>query len=169
MISATDVLGILNALEGAALSVWLDGGWGVDALLGEQTRLHDDLDLVVQLEDSNGAVEALAAIGFRLDVDARPTRFVVGDVTDRRIDFHPVVFAEDGSARQIGAGARGGDAVYPVDGFGGIGEIAGCKVPCLTAELLVAHHQGYEPQAKDRHNVELLCARFSIPLPRTYQ
>src|SRR5258708_7387144 len=27
--------------------VWIDGGWGVDALLGHQTRKHDDLDVAV--------------------------------------------------------------------------------------------------------------------------
>ena len=106
MISGTDVLDILSTLEGAGLSVWLDGGWGVDALLREQTRPHDDLDLVVRLEDADGAISVLATIGFSPDVDARPTRFVVGDEGDRRIDFHPVVFDEDGSARQIGAGTR---------------------------------------------------------------
>ncbi len=30
------------------IDVWLDGGWGVDALLGKQTRKHGDVDIVVQ-------------------------------------------------------------------------------------------------------------------------
>lgn len=169
MISSTDVLDILSALEGAGLSVWLDGGWGVDALLREQTRPHDDLDLVVRLEHTDAAIAVLTRIGFRLDVDARPTRFVVADECDRRIDFHPVVFDEDGSASQIGAGAGDGDAVYPVDGFRGMGKVAGRNVTCLTPELLVRQHQGYKPEVKDRHNVRLLCERFNIPLPPAYR
>jgi hypothetical protein len=28
--------------------VWIDGGWGVDALLGVQTRPHKDLDVAVE-------------------------------------------------------------------------------------------------------------------------
>ena len=34
-------------LQSAGVRVWLDGGWSVDALLGEQTRPHADLDLAV--------------------------------------------------------------------------------------------------------------------------
>lgn len=30
------------------MRVWLDGGWGVDALLGRQTRPHDDMDIVIE-------------------------------------------------------------------------------------------------------------------------
>lgn len=44
---ATRVLEIISALEAADLCCWVDGGWGIDALVGEQTRPHKDLDLVV--------------------------------------------------------------------------------------------------------------------------
>ena len=37
--------------EREGLAFWIDGGWGVDALLGEQTRPHSDLDLAVKLDD----------------------------------------------------------------------------------------------------------------------
>ena len=46
-IDAADASRILGQLEAAGLVVWLDGGWGVDALLGRQTRPHQDLDLVI--------------------------------------------------------------------------------------------------------------------------
>jgi lincosamide nucleotidyltransferase A/C/D/E len=42
-----DVLEILYHLSKNEVVVWLDGGWGVDALLGAQTRAHDDLDVVM--------------------------------------------------------------------------------------------------------------------------
>jgi lincosamide nucleotidyltransferase A/C/D/E len=45
-----EVLRILDALTARDLKVWLDGGWGVDALLGTQTRDHEDVDLIVELE-----------------------------------------------------------------------------------------------------------------------
>jgi hypothetical protein len=44
----TDVVEILGWLSAASVDVWLDGGWGVDALVGEQTREHNDLDLIVR-------------------------------------------------------------------------------------------------------------------------
>ena len=39
------LLAVVGLLEADGIDVWLDGGWGVDALLGQQTREHDDLDL----------------------------------------------------------------------------------------------------------------------------
>ena len=42
MMNADAVVEVLAALENASVQVWLDGGWGVDALLGEQTRGHTD-------------------------------------------------------------------------------------------------------------------------------
>jgi hypothetical protein len=38
----SDVMEILEWLEEAHVDLWLDGGWGHDAVLGEQTRRHDD-------------------------------------------------------------------------------------------------------------------------------
>jgi hypothetical protein len=47
MLDASDVLEILDRLDRAGLTVWLDGGWGIDALLGRHNRPHEDLDLVI--------------------------------------------------------------------------------------------------------------------------
>jgi lincosamide nucleotidyltransferase A/C/D/E len=41
-IEAADVVEILGWLGAVSVDVWLDGGWGVDALVGEQTREHKD-------------------------------------------------------------------------------------------------------------------------------
>lgn len=169
MMAPADVLEVLEVLTRAGVSVWLDGGWAVDALIGEQTRDHDDLDLVVRSEDAERAISALAQAGFHIQADQRPTRFVLADARDRRIDFHPVSFNQDGSAVQKGAGPSGGDARFPASGFTDRGGIAGRPVACLAPDLLGLFHTGYEPAEKDRHNVRLLCERFGIPLPPTYR
>ena len=44
---APDVIEVINALGSASVDVWVHGGWGIDALLGEQTRAHDDLDVIL--------------------------------------------------------------------------------------------------------------------------
>ena len=49
--TATAVLEFLDLLEASSIDVCLDGGWGVDALLGEQTREHGDLDVILNVED----------------------------------------------------------------------------------------------------------------------
>ena len=45
MMSSENVLAVVELLERAQITVWIDGGWGVDALLGSETRRHADLDL----------------------------------------------------------------------------------------------------------------------------
>jgi lincosamide nucleotidyltransferase A/C/D/E len=169
MMTAADVVLVLDTLAEAGIIVWLDGGWGVDALVGEGTREHDDLDIVVSADCLDRALTSLAALGYQIVEDLRPTRLVLAAGDGWRIDFHPVVFDQDGSARQIGAGPNGGDAVYPATGFAGDGSIAARPIACLTPQLLVKHHLGYAPAAKDRHNVRLLCERFDIPLPDAYR
>ncbi|MBO0731850.1 MAG: hypothetical protein J2P57_21505, partial [Acidimicrobiaceae bacterium] len=47
---ADEVLGVLDRLDERGIDAWVDGGWGVDALIGRQTREHDDLDLVVDMK-----------------------------------------------------------------------------------------------------------------------
>ncbi len=73
-----DLLAILDRIEGAGIGAWLDGGWGVDALLGEQTRPHNDVDLVMQVIDVPAMREALAGDGFELDRGEPESNFVLG-------------------------------------------------------------------------------------------
>jgi lincosamide nucleotidyltransferase A/C/D/E len=168
MMSAKDAAKIASRIETGGFDFWLDGGWGVDALIGEQTRDHDDIDVVVRLEETDRLIAWLEDAGFSVVTDDRPTRFVMTDTGELRIDFHPIVFDQEGNARQIGAGLNGGDAPYPAWGFDGEGSIAGRPVPCLSPRLLVLHHTGYEPHAKDRHNVTVLCQCFGLPPPPGY-
>ncbi len=64
MMEATDVLDVLAVLAEDGVPVLLDGGWGVDALLGAQHRDHDDLDLVVGEEHVEAALASLVGAGF---------------------------------------------------------------------------------------------------------
>ena len=45
--TAEDVAGLMALLEQNGFDVHVDGGWAVDAVLGEQTRPHDDLDIAL--------------------------------------------------------------------------------------------------------------------------
>lgn len=36
------VLDVLAAFDAGGIDYWVDGGWGIDALLGRQTREHRD-------------------------------------------------------------------------------------------------------------------------------
>jgi hypothetical protein len=42
---------LLQLFESSGIEVWLDRGWGVDALLGTQTRPHKDVDIILRIAD----------------------------------------------------------------------------------------------------------------------
>ena len=52
----------LDLFDELGIKVWIDGGWGVDALLGECTRDHQDLDIIISWEDSAILTKALFAL-----------------------------------------------------------------------------------------------------------
>ena len=167
MMDARSVLSVIATLERAGVRVWLDGGWGVDALVGEQTRDHDDLDCVIALSDAPIARDALAVLGFTVSLDELPTRFVMRDRSDRRVDFHTVTFeATGGATQQLQDGRL---APYPSQGFTGFGYVAGVRVACLTAAVQSLHHLGYDPDEKDHHDMRLLADRCGIELPAPYR
>lgn len=88
MIGCEGVLGILAALRRADVDVWIGGGWGIDALVGEQTRAHGDLDLTYRQEQEPRVVASLALEGFTETLDARPEPFVLSTPDGRDIDLH---------------------------------------------------------------------------------
>jgi lincosamide nucleotidyltransferase A/C/D/E len=153
-VTGEDVLDILAALDG--LDVRVGGGWGVDALVGRQTRPHGDLDLMHREEQEPQILEALAAQGFVETLSWRPVRFVVTDRGGREIDLHPLRYSEDGSAEQSSL-TPGEPFRYPARCFV-TGTILGTTVPCLSAEQQLFFHQGYEPRERDLHDLALLRA-----------
>src|SRR5690242_455224 len=45
---AEEVVALYTLLDDHGVRLWVDGGWGIDALLAEQTRPHKDLDVLAQ-------------------------------------------------------------------------------------------------------------------------
>lgn len=160
MMTADGVLSVLSLLRKAQADIWIGGGWGIDALIGEQTRDHRDLDLVHRQEQEAAVVAALADAGFQETLDWRPARFVVTAPDGREIDLHPLVFTEDGSATQASL-EPSRPFVYPASAFV-TGRIAGTTVPCLSVEQQVHFHQGYEPADRDRHDMAQLRRVFGV-------
>ena len=48
MVREKDAAVILNLAAEQGMKVFLDGGWGVDALIGRETRIHNDIDLFMK-------------------------------------------------------------------------------------------------------------------------
>jgi lincosamide nucleotidyltransferase A/C/D/E len=100
--SAEDVVAILDRLEGAGLTLSVDGGWAIDAVAGRQTRPHDDLDLVARLEEIPALERELASLGYERAGGGPLCSFESVDAAGRQVDVHPV--AEDGAYRMRDGG-----------------------------------------------------------------
>jgi lincosamide nucleotidyltransferase A/C/D/E len=160
MMTAEDVLAVLAVLRGAGTDIWIAGGWGIDALVGNQGRDHRDLDLLHRREQEKHVLAALAGAGFTEILDQRPVRFVMAHPEGQEIDLHPLAFAPDGSALQQSFDA-GRPFSYPARCFV-TGTVAGTTVPCVSAEQQVFFHQGYEPADRDRQDMARLREAFGI-------
>jgi lincosamide nucleotidyltransferase A/C/D/E len=160
---AASLVQIVDRLEDAGVRVWLDGGWGVDALLEDQIREHDDLDLVAELGDSDRIIELLQCLGYEVVTGGVPKSFVMVNRMGQQIDVHPLRFnAEGGGVYQMDDGR---EWVYPAEGFSGQGTVEGRPVRCLTPEVQVLVHAGYELGDKDYLELRLLRERFGVELP----
>jgi lincosamide nucleotidyltransferase A/C/D/E len=160
---APALLRVIERLEGEGIDVWLDGGWGVDALLGRETREHDDLDLVVELRHSEPVIELLQGLGYELIAGVPPNSLVFVDPNGRQVDVHPVAF--DGEGGGVYRMDEGGSWVYPAQGFSGRGTVAARPVRCLSPEVQVLVHAGYELTDKDYRELYLLRERFGVEIP----
>ncbi|MGI8449852.1 MAG: nucleotidyltransferase domain-containing protein [Streptosporangiaceae bacterium] len=157
---ADDVLSVLAVLRNADADIWIGGGWGIDTLVGRQTRQHRDLDLMHRKSQEPAIVAALADEGFAETLDWRPVRFAVTDPRGREVDLHPLIFDPDGSAVQASPDPTQ-PFVYPASCFV-TGTILGSAVPCLSPEQQACFHQGYQPADHDRHDMAQLRQAFGI-------
>jgi lincosamide nucleotidyltransferase A/C/D/E len=162
-----DVCDFLTLMDAAGIRVWLDGGWAIDACLGSQTRLHGDLDIVIEERDVPMAIAALQHRGYGPvpRSDTRPWNFVLGDDAGHQIDFHVIVLDEHG--RGVYGPPENGES-YPAEALTGTGTVNGYPASCITAEWLVRFHTGYDADAVDFADVAALCERFGIPVLREY-
>ena len=165
--SADDVVDLVDLFDEIGVGVWLDGGWGIDALLGSQTRPHDDLDVVVELSDVDTLQRALAERGYVLVGGGAPMSFELTDDDGRQIDVHPVVFNGDGDG--VYRTRNGENWLYPASGFAGVGSVLRRRVRCLTPEIQMLTHTGYELDSRHRSDVAALSRRFGIPTPYVNQ
>lgn len=156
-------MALLDELEDRGIDVWLDGGWGVDALLGRQTRPHDDLDVITPLYDVPKVQAALEQLGYSLVGGGPPMSFEMTDMEGRQVDVHPVAFDERGDG--VYRNRDGTDWPYPARGFAGVGSVLGRRVRCLTPEVQVLCHSGYDLDADDVRDLEALRDRFGVELP----
>ena len=165
--TSRDVLALYEQTNGAGITIWIDGGWGVDALLGKQTRTHKDLDIAIEQKDVPAFRTLVERQGYtetHLDY-ARPWNFVLGDVQGREVDVHVIVFDALGNGL-YGPVEQG--MMYPAASLAGTGTIDRQVVRCISPEWMVKFHSGYALTEKDFSDVSALCQKFGIALPDEY-
>ena len=153
----------LDLFDELGIKVWIDGGWGVDALLGECTRSHQDLDIIISWADSAILTEALFARGF-IDIhtdDRKDRNFVMGHRSHGMIDFHVIELTEGGSG-VYGPGEI--DWVISESELNAVGAIGGRKVRCLSVEYQVRAHAGYTLKGTDFADLRALHERYGVKL-----
>ena len=160
--TGNDVLEIIDLFASHRVDLWIDGGWGVDALLGRQTREHSDLDIAMRHEDVPLIRQLLTERGYS-DIprdDTRDCNFVMGDNQGHLVDFHTFTYDEQGLLTF--------GLPYPLDSLTGTGMIAGRPVRCISSEWMVKFHTGYQVDENDYRDVKALCEHFGMPLPVDY-
>ncbi len=158
-LAAADVALILDRFDAAGIWYCVEGGWGVDALLGEQTRAHSDLDVGVRIEDVDAICSALPE--FERDDLEWPSSFVLTDGAGRKLDAHPLRFDANGDGWQ--ANATGGDPYrWPGEHLDARGRIGDRDVRCITAALQLRFHEHDGFDDVDWEDMRLLCERFGL-------
>ena len=156
--SAADVGTVLDIAHTARFDrVWIAGGWGVDALVGRQTRIHSDLDLAIDVTRMalDHLLQAFGWHGYLAEADWRPSRvaLVAGA---RQVDLHPLVFDAQGTGWQ--ANVEGQEPFrYPEDAFAK-GLIDGRLVDCLSVVQQLRFHHGFVQRKRDEQDIALLDA-----------
>jgi lincosamide nucleotidyltransferase A/C/D/E len=160
--TANDVLEVVRLFSQNHIELYIDGGWGVDALLGQQTRTHADLDIAVQHKDVPQIRALLEARGYT-EVprdDSWECNFVLEDDQGHQIDIHSYTFDS--------AGNHVYGVAYPFDSLTGTGSVNGHPVKCISPEWMVKFHTGYQLDENDYRDVQALCLRFGIKIPAEY-
>jgi lincosamide nucleotidyltransferase A/C/D/E len=119
VMSPDAVVHLLQLFEQQGIEVVVDGGWGVDALLGAQTHVHADVDVAIEHKNVPKLRALLAARGYT-DVPRRGTwecNFDMGDEQGHEVGVHSYTFD---AQRTLVFGVA-----YPLDPLTGMGTIPG--------------------------------------------
>ena len=150
--------------------------WGIDALLGEQTRPHKDLDLIMHVDNVVPLCVLLGRQGYMLKelweenqwvtdrVGHRvPTAFVLYDAAGCELDLHVLRLDEKGNevpAWEVEEGVvlRGRDLAVE-------GKVVGQTVRCLSPDVQMQWHTGYVLPEEQVQDLKRLHQRFKVAYP----
>jgi len=161
--TAEEAAELIKLLEENGIEVYVDGGWAVDALLGERTRAHQDLDIALPQKHIARLRDLLSRRGYREQPrpDTWECNFVLADARGNEVDVHSYTLDD--------VGDNIGGVEYKREHLTGRGVINNHPVRCISPEWLVRFHSGYVLDENDYRDVRALCERFGIVLPDEYR
>ena len=149
---AHEVILIVDWLEGADVIYQINGGWGVDGLVGRQTRPHRDLDIFIDTMHATDFTSWLYSRGYRMVEDWRPVRVELCG-PEGRVDVHPMRIDAAGDGFQ--QGLRDEVFVHATRDRT-VGRIGGQAVVVASEKRLRELREGYVPRAIDHHDLHQL-------------
>jgi lincosamide nucleotidyltransferase A/C/D/E len=166
--AAQDVVEVLESLTAADVPWWVAGGWAVDALVGEQTRPHDDVDVMVPADALPTVEASLGELGFaRADESELPAFLILRDPQGRQVDLYLVQFDSAGDGWQEYSPTRWDR--FSVGELCGTGVIEGVNVRCLSPDALFRQFLGYTWGEKAIHDLTALHRVCGAPLPPGFE
>jgi lincosamide nucleotidyltransferase A/C/D/E len=149
---AVAVVEIVAWLDTAGVVYQINGGWGVDGLVGRQTRPHQDLDVFIDTQREAEFMAWLTSRGYRVAEDWRPVRVeLTGHLG--RVDVHPMRMDPDGNGIQQGLS---GEVYVHAASHRVLGRIHGHVVVVASADRVRELRSGYPLRDIDEHDLALL-------------
>lgn len=156
------ILKLYNDLTTHGIQIWIDGGWCVDALLGQQTREHPDLDIAVNRKDAGRFLGLMTEWGYakRRNKEDTDWNYVLEDDLNHQVDVHIFEYDESGENTY--------GIEYPYGSLTGHGKINGQIVSCIAPEWMFKFKTAYTPKEKDIKDVKALSKKFGFKIPATH-
>ena len=148
---------IIDMLAELNIQYWVEGGWGIDVLIGKQTREHRDIDIDFDAAFEDLLINKLKNMGYQITADFLPTRAELYHPVHGYIDIHPFIISESGNMRQ--ANPDGGWFDLEASWFSD-SEFEGRVIPCVSIEGQRLFHSGYDLREIDQADLERLNNAF---------
>jgi hypothetical protein len=135
------ILLVERTLGSRSIRWWLFGGWALDALLGDVTRDHGDIEFWVERKDAGAVLDALIQVG-ATPTETQPVEesreYAIGDVL-----FSSAYF-DRGPNDTYRLQGRWSDWSFPGGSLGeDTGQLADLTLPVMSAAGMLAMKQQY--------------------------
>lgn len=148
---------IVDMLTELDIRYWIEGGWGIDVLLGKQTREHRDIDIDFDADFESLLINRLESLGYQITLDLRPVRAELYHPEHGHIDIHPFIISLSGDMRQ--ANPDGGWFDLEANWFSE-SVFEGRVIPCVSVEGQRLFHSGYTLREIDQSDLKRLNDAF---------